>query len=91
MEQEIAAFAEATAQAQQLATGNALAQQAITEAVIAALLRSFPPLGAELQSLLAVTGQEYRLQVSREGQVAEAVFEERMAHMSEVVKALSGR
>lgn len=91
MENETTASGEAMAQAHQVATGNALAQQAITEAVIATLLRSFPPLAAELQTLLTVTAEEYRFRVSRAGQPAEAVFAERIAHTAMLVGALSGR
>lgn len=91
MESETAALCEALATAHEVATGNALAQQAITEAVIATLLRSFPPLAAEMQTLLDLTAQEYRFRVSRAGRPAEAVFEERMAHIAGLVGALSGR
>lgn len=91
MEIEISAFAEAVAQAQQMAKGTALAQQATTEAVIAALLGAFPSMASDLQQCLDTTAEEYRFQVSREGALAEATFEDRIAHMTSLVAALSKR
>ena len=77
------------AQAQQVATGNALAQQAITEAVIATLLRAFPPLAVELHASLALTAQEYRPDLQDEDRLVHSTFDKRIAQAKALVEAFS--